>query len=334
MNPMDLLTGWVDKSKYEGLISPAYYTLKNKNKNCDNSFITYLLQTFYKTKYFFKFGQGVASHSNDGRWVITPYEFNNFVIKVPSLAKQIKASLILEEKIALLDELILKSELKIELLNEQLISTIYNFVTKGVEQKSLIESGIPWIGKIPSHWKISKIGRHFTLERGRVISHEEINEHPGTYPVYSSQTKNNGEMGHIDTYDFEGEYVSWTTDGAYAGTCFYRNGKFNVTNVCGLLSPKLETDSFDLKFIKYFLNVGTKYYVRQDINPKLMNDMMSEIPLLIIPIKEQIEIKSIIEEKYDVIQEILNSEKRKIDLLNEYKDALIFNMVTGRIDSF
>ena len=94
------------------------------------------------------------------------------------------------------------------------------------------DSGVEWIGKIPKGWNISKVGRHFYLERGRVISKEEIANEKGQYPVYSSQTSNHGKLGSINTFDFEGQYLSWTTDGANAGTCFYRNGQFNVTNVC------------------------------------------------------------------------------------------------------
>jgi type I restriction enzyme M protein len=65
-----------------------------------------------------------------------------------------------------------------------------------------------------------------------------INDNQGEYPVYSSQTTDNGVMGYINTFDFEGDYVTWTTDGIYAGTCFYRSGKFNCTNVCGTLKSK------------------------------------------------------------------------------------------------
>ena len=74
--------------------------------------------------------------------------------------------------------------------------------------------------------------------RGKVMSKPYIAEHKGDYPVYSSQTENDGELGRIDSYDFNGEYLSWTTDGANAGTVFYRTGKFSVTNVCGLLKCK------------------------------------------------------------------------------------------------
>ena len=89
-------------------------------------------------------------------------------------------------------------------------------------------------------WKSKKIKDVCFIGRGRVINQDELRLHPGIYPVYSSQSFNKGEMGRIDSYDFEGEYVTWTTDGAYAGTVFFREGKFNCTNVCGTLKPKVD----------------------------------------------------------------------------------------------
>ena len=73
------------------------------------------------------------------------------------------------------------------------------------------------------------------IERGKVFSKKYIEEHRGQYPVFSSQTANNGELGKIDTYNYDGEYITWTTDGAYAGSIFFRKGKFSITNVCGLI---------------------------------------------------------------------------------------------------
>lgn len=51
------------------------------------------------------------------------------------------------------------------------------------------------------------------LSRGRVMSKEYLADNAGEYPVYSSQTANNGEIGKIKTFDYEGEAITWTTDG-------------------------------------------------------------------------------------------------------------------------
>ena len=90
----------------------------------------------------------------------------------------------------------------------------------------------------PNGVERKSIGEICDICRGRVMSKDYISKNKGEYPVYSSQTENNGELGRIATFDFDGEYLSWTTDGANAGTVFYRNGKFSVTNVCGLLKIK------------------------------------------------------------------------------------------------
>src|SRR5690554_4100590 len=193
------------------------------------------------------------------------------------------------------------------------------------------DSGIEWIGEIPSHWEIATVGRLCILGRGRVISAIEIAENEGVYPVYSSQTENYGIMGKINTYDFEGEYVTWTTDGANAGTVFYREGKFNCTNVCGTIQPK-NWKQIDLKFLPYYLNLGTKFSVRLDINPKLMNNMMAKIPIAIPPISEQTSIASFLDRKTSELDEIIADKKRLLELYEEEKTAIINQAVTKGLD--
>jgi type I restriction enzyme, S subunit len=188
------------------------------------------------------------------------------------------------------------------------------------------DTEIPWVGNIPNHWDLSLVGRHFEIGRGRVISKVEIEDNKGDYPVYSSQTSNNGELGRINTYDFDGDYVTWTTDGVHTGTCFYRTGKFNTTNVCGMLS--LRKTQYSLPFLSYYLNRVTKPYVRVDINPKLMNNMMSEIPLIIPPLPEQQQIVSFLDTKTSLIDSLIEKTQRKIELLKEKRTSLINEVVT------
>jgi type I restriction enzyme S subunit len=164
---------------------------------------------------------------------------------------------------------------------------------------------------IPNGWTEKTVFELCKLGRGRVISAIEIDNHQGIYPVYSSQSFNNGEMGKIDTFDFEGEYVTWTTDGAYAGSVFYRNGKFNCTNVCGTLKLKSPTDSHG--FLSYLFTTQAKKYVSYVGNPKLMNGVVAQIPLVWpINYKEQEKIASI-------LSNIDSSIEKTDQLINKYK---------------
>ena len=141
----------------------------------------------------------------------------------------------------------------------------------------------------PNGVEFKTLGEVATLSRGKVYSKEYLRDNAGEYPVYSSQTANNGELGRISTYDYDGKYLTWTTDGAYAGTVFRREGRFSITNVCGLISNVDKALSID--FLYYWLNKVAKGYVYQGMgNPKLMSNVMEtiEIPLLPIEIQKKI----------------------------------------------
>lgn len=166
---------------------------------------------------------------------------------------------------------------------------------------------------------LHRIGQLFETGRGVVISKEFINENEGIYPVYSSQTTDNGILGYIDTYQFDGEYLTWTTDGAKAGRVFYRNGKFNCTNVCGIakLKPGFE-HLFDLKFLQFYLNNITNYYVSiASGNPKLMNNVFEEILLPNISLDLQLNCLEKIKRLEDAIEGIKKSLISPRDIINQ-----------------
>ena len=188
------------------------------------------------------------------------------------------------------------------------------------------DSGVEWIGEIPEEWEFRRISHICTLGRGRVISKIEIAENEGEYPVYSSQTENDGVLGYINTYDFEGDYVTWTTDGANAGTVFRRTGRFNCTNVCGTLKPK--ENNLDLSYLTYALSLETKRYVRLDINPKLMNNEMAKIRVLFPPSDEQKAIANFLDQKTAEIDSLIADKEKLIELLQEKRQAIITEAVT------
>ena len=168
---------------------------------------------------------------------------------------------------------------------QQKISRLLSFLderivtqNKIIEDLKKLKSAISKKLLCNDKWTTYKIQDIAEIGRGRVISSVEIDrqKHP-LYPVYSSQTSNNGTMGYLDNYMFDGEYITWTTDGANAGTVFYRKGKFNCTNVCGTLKiqPK-----FDCYFVSLVLQQATQKYVSANLaNPKLMNNTMASIKI-------------------------------------------------------
>ena len=170
-------------------------------------------------------------------------------------------------------------------------------------------------------WATYKIQDIAEIGRGRVISSVEINrqKHP-LYPVYSSQTSNNGIMGYLDNYMFDGEYITWTTDGANAGTVFYRKGKFNCTNVCGTLKiqPK-----FDCYFVSLVLQQATQKYVSSNLaNPKLMNNTMASIKIKMPNIETQKQLSKV----FQALDGCLSIHQRTCEMYLKEKQYLLRQM--------
>jgi type I restriction enzyme S subunit len=247
------------------------------------------------------------------------------------LPEQRAIAAFLDRQTARIDAAVAEYRRLIELLQEKRAALISHAVTQGLDPDARRkDSGIEWLGEIPAHWDITSVWTLFELGRGRVISNEEVQSNPGPYPVYSSQTANQGAFGYIDTFDFDGVYLTWTTDGANAGTVFYREGKFNCTNVCGTLKAK--TANVEPKFFGYALNIATSFFVRHDINPKLMNNVMARIKVQIPPFPEQRAIAAYLDCETAKIDAAVAEIETAIAHLEEYRTALISAAVTGKID--
>ena len=192
----------------------------------------------------------------------------------------------------------------------------------GIQMK---DSGVEWIGEIPADWSLPKVKNLFDIGRGRVISQLDL-EDTG-YPVYSSQTKNNGCLGYVSTYDFDRSQLTWTTDGANAGTVFLREGKHNCTNVCGTLMAKTENNN--LRYMKYALEYIAVFHKRADTNGyKIMNNEMAEIKITIPPRFVQDIIVDFLDEKVGEINFVIARTKETIEDYKKYKQAIITDAVT------
>lgn len=192
------------------------------------------------------------------------------------------------------------------------------------------DSGVQWLGEIPSHWEKWKVKHLFHIGRGRVIAQTELTE--AGYPVYSSQTLNNGCLGLIPTYDYDCTQLTWTTDGVNAGTVFLREGKHNCTNVCGTLLPKKNDN--DIHFLKYALGLTAFFHKRKDTNGyKIMNNEMAEITLFLPPLPEQQAIAAYLDTQTANLDTAIAQQQQLISLLQERKQIIINHAVTRGLDN-
>ncbi len=232
---------------------------------------------------------------------INSKEYGSYKFSVTSLEEEIKISKVMQ----LLDK-------KIELQ------------TKKIEALKLFKKGlIARFKSDQSKWKEYKISNIFKITRGIVIPKNNLSDkykNNYIYPVYSSQTSNNGIFGYDKTYDFDGKYLTWTTDGANAGKVFFRNGKFRCTNVCGVLYN--DNSLYVNELTAELLNLETPKHVSYVGNPKLMNNIMSNIKISL-PNKNESENMSSILKK---INTKVALEVSKLDKLQDLKKGLMQNM--------
>jgi type I restriction modification DNA specificity domain protein len=173
-----------------------------------------------------------------------------------------------------------------------------------------------------TNWKKVKVGDIFTVTRGKVLSKDKISktkDHIMKYPVYSSQTLNNGLLGYYHDYLFE-DAITWTTDGANAGTVRLRAGKFYGTNVNGVLLSK---NGYVNDANAEALNQIAWKYVSKVGNPKLMNNVMQNIMFSIAPsVEEQV----IISKLFILHSKSLKIYQANINVYTQLKQFLLQNL--------
>lgn len=172
MNHMDLLTGYVDISNHDGVVSPDYRVFINDSNDVDNKYLLKIFQMGYSQKIFFKYGQGVSML---GRWRLPADSFNNFLIPVPSLDEQNKIIAFLESRTTQIDQAIALKQQQIAKLEEYKQIVIQNAVTKGLNPNApMKDSGVDWIGDIPEHWEVKKLKHIVRLKSGNTFNSEDF----------------------------------------------------------------------------------------------------------------------------------------------------------------
>lgn len=294
----------VENMDKKGTLNAGVFVLQNLAENIYNLYLYQYLTAPYLLNFAFdKATGGTIKHLNQGILV-------QFPVPIPCFEEQQKIADFLSD----VDEVIAQSEKEVQNLEQQKKAAMQKIFSKEVRFKR--EDGTDY-----PEWEEKTVAKIFKITRGYVLSTKLIKptaDNEYCYPVFSSQTKDNGLMGYYKEYLYENA-ITWTTDGANAGTVRFRKGKFYCTNVCGVL---LNETGFANQCIAEYLNSVTFKYVSYVGNPKLMNNIMAEIPIIIPCLEEQQKIADFL----SAFDEAITYAKQELDRWKELKKGLLQQM--------
>ena len=260
-------------------------------------------------------------------------QLQNVDMPIPPLADQQRIADYLDENCGEIDSLIALQEQMIEKLKAYKQSVITEAVTKGLDPNAkLVPSGIDWIGEIPEHWDIIKVGFIFdNLDNLREpISAEMRERNNPQYDYYGAS----GVIDKIDHYNVDDKVLLIGEDGANLvmrnlPLIYKAEGKFWVNNHAHILKPRKD----DYDFMAHALEAcNYRDYITGSAQPKLSQENLSRVQLPVPPLSEQQAIASYLDSKCSDIDRLIALKQQKIETLKDYKKSVIYEAVTGKTE--
>jgi type I restriction enzyme, S subunit len=325
----------------------GYHLTHIKPHSVRGEYLFRIFQTKYSKSYFEISANGVT------RYALGVDDFNCFKVLLPPSAEQTAIANFLDRKTAEIDELIADKKRLLELYEEEKTSIINQAVTKGINPDAQMKnSGIEWLGEIPEHWEVkrlkilvSKIGSGVTPSGG-----SSVYQTSGTPLLRSQNIHFDGlkldDVAYITDKIDEGmsnsriqeNDVLLNITGASIGRCFYVPegfGRGNVNQHVCILRPIIQ--KIHVQFLYYQMrslvgqvqiNLQQTGANREGLNFEQLKNFQIPIPLAT---QEQTEIVHHIKVATDLIENKKTKTEKLIELLTEYRTALISEVVTGKI---
>lgn len=277
----------------------------------------------------------------------------NFDIVLPPINEQEQIVAYLDKKTAIVDTLISSKEKKINILKEKRTALINHVITKGLDPNvKLKDSGVELIGEIPSHWEVSKL-KYVSEIYGRIgyrgyTIEDIVSEDKGVITISPSNIKN-------DIFTIEGDNTYISFEKYYQSPEIMINtgdiilvktgstiGKTSIIpkNVPEMtINPQLivlKNIRLNNKFLYYqtvcdFIKKSFIIEQTGSSTPTISQEKINSFPILKIPLEEQQKIVEYLDVRTQEIDEHISLEQKKIETLKEYRQALISEVVTGKI---
>jgi len=280
---------------------------------------------------------------------LTSGTLNNFYIAIPpSIAEQTAIANYLDKKTAIVDTLIASKVQKINLLKENRTALINHVITKGLNPNvKLKDSGVEWIGEIPEHWEVGKLNFYCERIGDGLHSTPNYDDNGDFFFINGNNIKNrkiifSDNTRKVNKEEFDKYFIKLSTkqtlllsiNGTIGNLSYYNDEKVILgKSVCYI---NLKTNNLKIDFLYWFLycNSIQKYFQFELTGTTIFNLSLNTIrkcPLVIPIIQEQQQIVEYLNTHTQEIDELISLEEKKIVTLKEYRQALISEVVTGKI---
>ncbi|MFN8304424.1 MAG: Abi family protein [Saprospiraceae bacterium] len=310
----------------------------------DPKFFYYCCTTIQFDRY--KYGSAVPS--------MTQETLNQIPFATPPLPEQTAIAAYLDRKTAQIDQTIAEKERLIELFREERQALINHAVTKGIRPGvKMKDSGVEWIGEVPEGWEVSKL-KYYVRTKARL----------GWKGLKAEEYVESG-FGFLSTPNIKGaeidfEKINFITEERYeespeimleeGDVLLAKDGStLGIVNIvktlpfpCTVNSSiavlrVFEKTELHPAFLKYYIESDFTQNVIQNLKagmgvPHLFQADINNFEILLPPIQEQVAIAAHIDQKTTQIDTAISGIQQEIALLQEYRQALIFEAVTGKID--
>lgn len=304
-------------SEYDGIVSPAYCVFGTHNIN--PRYANYLLRTDLYTAEFKRNSTGII----ESRLRMYPDDFKNIVCIKPPKDEQEAIVAYLDKVTGDIDRAIEAQQKMIDALNERKQIIITRAVTRGLNPDApLRDSCIDWLGQIPAHWDLCKLKYFIRIKSGDSISNTQLSDN-GKYLVYGG-----GEpLGRYDQYNIDKGNIVIGRVGARCGCITPINEKGWATDNALVVS----CEGIDYQFLIYCLIAADLNKIAStNAQPLLTGTKVKNTYISVPNLTEQKEIVSHIEKTTKSIYLSIANCERMISLLQERKQIIINEVVTGK----
>jgi type I restriction enzyme S subunit len=320
-NMMRMWQGAIGVAPVDGLVSPAYVVVR-PFPEMDCRYFSYLFRTTAYMNEVDAYSRGIVKDRNRLYW----QDFKRMPSVVPPVAEQRQIVRFLNDVGAKIQRFIRNKRRLIKLLKDQKQHIINQAVTRGINPNvKLKPSGVEWIGDIPAHWEVRKLKHIAAMKSGDNLTSEQIVE-VAEYPVYGG----NGLRGYFNRFNKEGKYLLVGRQGALCGNVHRVDGKFWATEhaVVTDVNHKFSVDWYYYMLTVMNLNQYSESAAQPGISVEKIQNLRTALPSL----EEQKTLVSYIEKETATIDYTITRTEREIELMREYRDRLIADVVTGQVD--